>query len=176
VADRGVSVETWDAATAQEHVGDLFAVYDEVFGDVSDLAAWRVGAFDRHCARAGFRLTAAVSDAKGVIGFAYGYVGERGQWWPDQVTAALPAEVAEVWVGGHFEFVELGVLTAFRGQGIGGRLHDQLMAGTEQRRALLGTDDADSPAVALYTSRGWRKLGNLTADTAILGRWVGSDP
>jgi ribosomal protein S18 acetylase RimI-like enzyme len=170
-----VSIHTWDAATAQEHASDLFGLYDEVFGDVADLTAWRVSAFDRHCARADFRLTAAVSDAGSIVGFAYGYVGERGQWWPDQVAAALPPEVADVWVGGHFEFVELGVIPVFRGQGIGGRLHDQLLAGTEQRRGLLGTDDRDSPAALLYHSRGWRKLGNLTTDTAILGRWIGSD-
>jgi ribosomal protein S18 acetylase RimI-like enzyme len=168
-----ITVDHWEPQRAQQRAADVFAVYDAVFGDVADEAQWRADSFDRHCARDGFRLAAAEVGGA-LVGFAYGYLGERGQWWPDQVAAALGPELADVWVGGHFEFVELGVLGSFRRHGIGVRLHDELMRGTEHRRALLGTDDGDTPATALYRSRGWRKLGNLTPETAVLGRWVGS--
>ena len=66
----------------------------------------------------------AAQDDDALVGFAYGYVGERGQWWSDRVVEALPVAVTDVWVGGHFEFVELAVLPDYRGQGIGGLLHD----------------------------------------------------
>ncbi|MDX6324438.1 MAG: hypothetical protein QOK15_792 [Nocardioidaceae bacterium] len=170
-------IELWDRDKAQERAAEVFAVYDAVFGDVAGEASWRASAFDRHCGREGFRLAAARADGSGLgrlAGFAYGYVGERGQWWPEQVLKALPAEITDVWVGGHFEFVELAVLAEYRRQGVGGRLHDELMQGTENRRALLGTDDGDTPAVSLYRSRQWRKLGNLTPEVAVMGRWVGS--
>ncbi len=186
-----LTVGLWTAAQAQDRASAVYAVYDAVFGAAGGERSWRTGAFDRHCAREGFRLAAAVDDdAAGggglvggglggglggvLVGFAYGYVGERGQWWPAKVAAALPADVADVWVGGHFEFVELGVLPGHRRRRIGLRLHDELVAGTEDRRALLGTDDRESPAVSLYHSRDWRKLGNLTPDVAVMGRWIGS--
>jgi ribosomal protein S18 acetylase RimI-like enzyme len=175
-----LTVELWTAAEAQDRAGAVYAVYDEVFGDAGSERSWRAGAFDRHCAREEFRLAAALDDDEGsdvagrLVGFAYGYVGQRGQWWPDKVAAALPQVVADSWVGGHFEFVELGVLPRYRRRRIGLRLHDALLAGTEHRRALLGTDDAETPAVLLYRSRGWRKLGNLTREVAVMGRWIGS--
>jgi ribosomal protein S18 acetylase RimI-like enzyme len=165
----------WDAARAQERASEVYAVYEQVFGDVVDEGAWRADTFDRHCARPEFRLVVAEDD-RSLVGFAYGYVGDRGQWWSDQVVAALPAPVADLWVGGHFEFVELGVLESHRGRGIGARLHDELMSGTEHRRALLSTDDADTPARRLYASRGWVRLGHLGPGKAVLGRWLGSPP
>lgn len=169
-----VSVETWSSAQSQERAPDVFEVYHAVFGDVEDEQVWRADTFDVHRAREGFRLMAAQDDAA-LVGFAYGYVGERGQWWSDRVVEALPATVTDVWVGGHFEFVELGVLPDYRRQGVGGLLHDGLMHGMGSRRALLSTDDdSDTPARRLYGSRGWVKLGNLSPETAVLGRWLGS--
>jgi ribosomal protein S18 acetylase RimI-like enzyme len=170
-----VTIETWDAVRAQQRAAHVYAVYDAVFGDVASEQEWRADTFDRHCARQEFRLVAAEDDGS-LVGFAYGYVGERGQWWSDRVVEALAPSVADVWVGGHFEFVELAVLPASRRRGIGARLHDALMSGTEHRRGLLSTDDSDTPARRLYASRGWTKLGNLSAETAVLGRWLGSAP
>jgi GNAT superfamily N-acetyltransferase len=169
-----VSVETWPSAQSQDRAPDVFTLYDAVSGDVEDEQAWRSGTYDVHCAREGFRLTAALDDGA-LVGFAYGYVGVRGQWWSDRVVEALPVAVTEVWVGGHFEFVELGVLADYRCQGLGGLLHDKLMREIGHRRALLSTDDdSQTSARRLYASRGWAKLGNLTPDTAVLGRWLGS--
>ena len=95
-----------------------------------------------------------------IVGYAYGFVGERGQPWSDRVAAALPEEVATTWVGGHFELADLAVLESHRRHGGGRRLHDVLMDG-ETRPALLATDDADTAAVRLLTSRGWQRLGLL---------------
>ncbi len=71
--------------------------------------------------------------------------------------------MTDAWVGGHFEFVELAVLPEARGHGLGGRLHDVLLEGVPKERAMLSTDNGDSPAVRLYSARGWRKLGELDA-------------
>jgi hypothetical protein len=60
-------------------------------------------------------------------------------------------------------------LPAVRGAGLGRRLHDVLLAGVPQSRALLSTDNADSPATRLYARRGWHKLGELDAHTQVMG-------
>lgn len=161
-------VQLWGAEQAQAHADEVFAVYDAVFGDQPDQRKWREELFDRHCARDGFRLSAAL-DGDRLVGFAWGYVGQRGQYWPDRVVAELPKEVTDPWVGGHFEFVELAVLPEARGRGLGGRLHDVLLEGSPQDRAMLSTDNRDSPAVRLYAGRGWRKLGELDAHTQVMG-------
>jgi ribosomal protein S18 acetylase RimI-like enzyme len=85
------------------------------------------------------------------------------------VAAALPPPVADQWIGGHFEFVELAVLPAFRGRGVGSRLHDVLLEGVPAERALLSTDAHDSAAVRLYASRGWKSLGRLSDDVQVMG-------
>ena len=41
-------------------------------------------------------------------------------------------------------------------------------------RALLSTDNDDSAAVRLYTKRGWRRLGQLNADTQVMGLLLGA--
>jgi GNAT superfamily N-acetyltransferase len=112
-----------------------------------------------HARRSGFRcVTAHDKTTSRLIGFAYGYTGARGQWWTDQVSSALARGERDQWLPGHFEFVELAVDPAFQGQGIGGRLHDLLIAGRTEGRALLSTIDQPTPARALYERRGWVTL------------------
>ncbi|MGH3472317.1 MAG: GNAT family N-acetyltransferase [Nocardioidaceae bacterium] len=168
-----IVLESWSPDRTMKEAHRIYAVYDAVFGDVSDEADWVGQTLEKHRARDAFRFVAALK-ADAMIGFAYGYVGQRGQWWPDRVVETLPKDVTDDWVGGHFEFVELAVLSPYRRQGIGGRLHDVLMADLPTERALLGTDDTDSPAAHLYRSRGWFKIGNLTRDVAVLG-WTAGD-
>lgn len=162
-------IERWDGAQALARAAEIWPVYDEVFGDRASEREWRETTFDRHCARRAFRLDAAF-DGDAVVGFAYGYVGERGEYWPDRAAAALGDELAAAWVGGHFEFVELAVRAAHRRRGIGGALHDALMTGPPSDRALLSTDDGDdSPAVDLYRSRGWQRLTMLEPGVQVMG-------
>jgi GNAT superfamily N-acetyltransferase len=163
-----MEVQLWGREQAQAHAGEIFCVYDAVFGDHPNEQQWRDQLYDRHCARDGFRLSVALDGDK-LVGFAWGFVGQRGQYWPDRVALALPKDVTDEWVGGHFEFVELAVLPQYRGRGLGGRLHDVLLDDVPQSRAMLSTDNYDSPATRLYAGRGWRKLGELDEDTQIMG-------
>ena len=82
----------------------------------------------------------------------------------------------EAWptrVGGHFEFVELAVAPQYRRRGLGRRLHDSLLDGVGRRALLSTTDDLADPAVQLYLSSGWRKLGVLRPGTQVMGRPAG---
>lgn len=155
-----------------EHDGaDLWPVYDAIFGDQPDERTWRETVWNRHAARDGFRLVRAYV-AERLIGFAYGYTGRRGQWWTDRAAGVLPPEVAQEWLGGHFELVSIGVHDEVRGRGTGRALLRAVTADLPQDRWLLMTAaDPEDPARRLYASEGWRVLGpGLTDDKVVMGR------
>ena len=159
------------AAVDEPDALELWPVYDAVFGDQPDLATWRGGVWDRHAARDGFRLARAW-DGDRLVAFGYGYTGQRGQWWSDRAAEALPAAVADEWIGGHFELVSVGVLETARGTGLGRRVLEALTSDLPHERWLLMTTaDPDDPARRLYASLGWQVIGpGLRADQVILGR------
>jgi len=142
---------------------DIIEVYGEAFGPApyfegeADVRRFATEALPRHVERPDFRLVIA-RDAGAIVGFAYGYTGEPGQWWHDWVTFELgPSESAE-WAEDAYEFVELAVRPAAQGRGTGARLHDELLEGLDHRTALLSTLDEDTPARRLYRGRGWVAL------------------
>ena len=150
---------------------ELWPVYDAVFGDHPSYDAWRAEAWDRHAVREGFRLARVRRDGE-LVGFAYGYTGRRGQWWTDHVAEVLDPDVAEEWLGGHFELVSIGVLPAARGEGLGGSLLESLTEGLPHERWLLTTTaDGRDPARRLYARHGWAVLGpGIGAGTVVMGR------
>ena len=166
-------VTTYDLVTeVTDHESRaVFGVYDAVFGDQPDYEAWRGGVWDRHTARAGFRLARAHVDGR-LVGFGYGYTGEPGQWWTDQAAEMLEPEVAEAWLGGHFELVTIGVLEEARGKHVGRTLLDRLTDGLPQARwVLMTTGDADDPARHLYARAGWQVIGpGLRDGQVVMGR------
>ena len=142
-----------------------------MFGDHSSYDEWREEVWDRHALREGFRLARVRQDGE-LAGFAYGYTGRRGQWWTDHVAAVLDPDVAETWLGDHFELVSIGVLPQARGRGLGSRLLEGLTGGLPHRRWLLmSTADEDDPARRLYARHGWTVLGRgIGEGTVVLGR------
>jgi ribosomal protein S18 acetylase RimI-like enzyme len=166
-------VTTYDLVTevSEEDGRAVFEVYDAVFGDQPDHAAWRSAIWDRHVARDGFRLARA-HDRDRLVGFGYGYVGEPGQWWTDAAARVLTQEAAEQWLGGHFEVVSIGVLPGLRGRGVGRRLLDRLTDGlTQDRWVLMTTADDKDPARHLYAHAGWEVIGpGLRDGQVVMGR------
>lgn len=150
---------------------EVWAVYDAAFGDQPDLATWRAAVWDRHVARDGFRLARART-AEGLVGFAYGYTGERGQWWSDRAAEALGPDVAAEWIGGHFELVSIGLVPEARGAGLGGRLLSAVTADLPHERwTLMTTADGTDPARRLYARHGWSVIGpGLAPDRVVMGR------
>lgn len=152
-----------DPDTVEANAAEFERIYLRAFGapgyDEPAEAAQRFRAeqLPRHAQRDGFRCVVARLDER-MIGFAYGYTGERGQFWSDWVAGRVPAEIAGEWIGGHFEFVELAVDPDEQGRGVGGALHDALLAGLPHARALLSTYRDDRPAPRLYRGRGWELL------------------
>jgi ribosomal protein S18 acetylase RimI-like enzyme len=163
------------ASVGEAEILELWAVYDAVFGDYGDIDVWRQRTWDLHAAREGFRLARARESVDGqdrLVGFAYGYTGEHGQWWTDRAAEVLDPGVAAEWLGGHFELVSLGVLGPARGRGVGGALLRTLTEGLPHNRwILMTTSDADDPARHLYAREGWQMVGPGLRDGQVtLGR------
>ncbi len=148
----------------------VWEVYDQVFADAS-YGAWLESAWGRHTARTGFRLARAFVGPR-LVGFGYGYTGERGQFWSDAAASVLGEELAASWVGGHFEVVTLGVLPDHRRSGRAAALLSELAADLPHERWLLMTTaDPDDPARRLYGRAGWDVLGpGLSPDRVIMAR------
>jgi GNAT superfamily N-acetyltransferase len=172
-----------ETAAVQIHVDDratdgdasaLWTVYAGVFSDWSDRQAWQAAVWDKHRGRAGFRLARAY-DSDVLIGFAYGYTGEPGQWWTDKARQVLAPAVALDWLGGHFEVVSIAVVDRARGRGAGRALLRRLCEGLPHERWLLMTTaDEGDPARRLYASEGWRVIGpGLSEGQVILGKRKG---
>ncbi len=57
-----------------------------------------------------------------------------------------------------FRIVELAVVEAHQGHGIGGQLHDALLDAQPCPRALISTNVTNQRARSMYERRGWRYL------------------
>jgi len=140
----------------------LVAIYRDVFAgppyaETEEDAARFADRLPRHAAIDGFRCAVARDDGR-VVGFGYGYTTRPGQWWHDVVRAGLDPAAAARWLTGAFELAQLAVLPAWRGRGVGGRLHDRLLAGCPSPTAVATMIERDNPAVAFYRRRGWETL------------------
>lgn len=178
---RAVRVDVVGPAAAVALLPTLTEVYRAAFGahpaneGEAEVTAFRDQSFPRHTGREEFALAVAREDPRGtggparLVGFAYSYTGRRGQYWSDLVAAALPAEVAASWVGGHTEVVEVAVHPDGQRRGTGRRLLETLLRASPHDRALLGTRRVDSPARRLYLRTGWSVLGDV-GDSTVLGR------
>jgi GNAT superfamily N-acetyltransferase len=154
-------------------VDDLADVDRETFSapgydaDPSDTARFRDEQLLKHAPRAGFRLAIARADGE-LVGFAYGYTGEVGQWWTDRMLRLAPPDV-HPWLGGHFELVEIAVRPRWQGKGVGSAVHDTLLAGLPHGRAMLTTwQDENRPARRLYHRKGWQPLADVE-DSTLMG-------
>lgn len=155
---------------------DMVAVYAAAFSapgyDEPPETAVRFGSdqLPLHAERRGFRCVLGRDDDR-PAGFAYGYTGDRGQWWSDRIAERAPAPVVEEWLGGHFEVVELAVRPITQGQGLGTALMATLLRDLPHERALLTTYADDRPAPRLYRRTGWRVVGpGVDNDSRLYGR------
>jgi ribosomal protein S18 acetylase RimI-like enzyme len=112
----------------------------------------------RHSARIGYSFVGAFDPGGRLAGFAYGYTGAPGQWWHDHVALGLSDEERRHWLEeSPFELCEIAVRPDRQGTGVGGRLHDALLAGRPEPRALLSTAaEENEDVIAFYERRGWQ--------------------
>lgn len=101
-------------------------------------------------------------EAGELAGFGYGYTGEHGQWWTDNVARALTAAERAEWLDvPHFEIVELHVRPSRQRSGVGSRLLAQLLTYQPHDRALLSTQTGSRKARSFYAKNGWTELADV---------------
>lgn len=135
------------------------AVFAAAFVMSATEAARFTTALAHHTTRRDFRFLAATDPTTDkLLGFIYGYSGEPGQWFHDLLRATLTPDLVALWLADPFELVEFGVIPEAQGHGIGGRLHDALLAGVSNRTIILTTRKGDTAARRLYARGGWQEL------------------
>jgi GNAT superfamily N-acetyltransferase len=152
------ALSEWDREELGRRRDDVLDVYAEAMGVTAAAAKARRPIVTAHLDRLGLRTVAATAHDGRLVGIAYGYLGEPGQWWHDQVSAALPAEVGKAWLTGAFEVCELHVRPAQQRHGLGRALLAQLLAGPPAHTAVLTTPDKETPARTFYRQEGWVDL------------------
>ncbi len=145
-------------------VEDIVVIYREAFGQApyfkndADVRSF-TSVLPRHMQRDNFRcVVAREDDTQDILGFAYGYTGEAGQWWHDLVIRKMTPEDADFWMTNVFEVVELAVRPSALGRDYGGRIHDALLQGLPHRTAALSTYQVETSASKMYEKRGWTTL------------------
>jgi GNAT superfamily N-acetyltransferase len=147
---------SWTPDDLHRRLDDVLAVFGEAMS--YDAAALRVrrGYITTHVSRPRFRAVATLTEQGHLLGFGYGYHSAPGQWWHDQVRAALDSTrpgpgVTDYWLRDCFEVVELHVRPVAQGHGVGESQLRALLAMTTAKTTLLST-----PEAAEDTSRAWR--------------------
>ena len=149
---------TWGREDLSAHRDDVLDVYADAMAVDRRAARARRSILTAHLDRDGLRALAAVDGRRRLVGVAYGYLGAAGQWWHDQVRAALTVEQSQRWLEGAFEVCELHVRPPWQGHGLGRGLLDGLLAGVPARTAVLTTPDLESRARGFYRAQGWVDL------------------
>ena len=90
--DPGATIRLRGPETAMALDPQVWPCYRDVFGNFDDISSWRRDLFDRHAAREGYRLAVA-TDGPAVAGFSWGYVGQRGQYWPEPGVQVMGLEL-----------------------------------------------------------------------------------
>lgn len=147
-----VSIETFDLA---RQLDAAHSVYEAAF---QRIAPERRAVFERHAAKVGYLGVAAVGADGAMVGMAYGYLAQAGDWWSDMVRPHLADTGQLAALSDAFAIAEVAVLPAYQGHGIGGRLLDGLLARIDARRALLGVYTDNPVARHVYEKRGFTVL------------------
>lgn len=142
----------------RDHLRETLAIYGAAMGYPDSVVEARYGHAAAHTTRMGFQAVAAF-DGEGVLtGFGYGYTTRAGQWWHDQVAAALGRSPTREWLRDSFELCEFHVRPDQQGFGVGRSLLHALLGDVTHGRLVLSTPDSDTRAFRLYRSEGFVDL------------------
>jgi ribosomal protein S18 acetylase RimI-like enzyme len=141
----------WTPDDLARRLDDVIEVYGQAMGYPPTLTTARRGYVAGHVRRPGFRSVATLDDQGRLLGFGYGYVSAKGQWWHDRVREGMRRDQRRYWLGDCFEVVELHVRPAAQGHGLGAAQLRALLGMGSGSTTLLSTPEADE-----QKSRAWR--------------------
>ncbi len=155
-----VTIEPAEIDAWRDAIVDVYrlAFRPPPYGKGENVVSQFKSSFAKHAGYEGFRCVAALAGGHDLCGFIYGYTGQSGQWWYEQIVAQIDSATREKWFEDAFEVVELAVRPAMQGRGIGGGLHDRLLPAAPNRTAVLSTLDAETRGLQLYRKRGWQVI------------------
>jgi len=142
----------------------LAAFSEPPYGETEEHAAHFGGVMRRNARLrpAGFRCCVAREAREApegaLVGFGYGFTLAPGYPRHELLHRALAPDLAATWLADAFDLIDLAVVPAAQGQGLGARLHDALLEGQPHRTAVLTAYDGETAAMGLYRSRGWQVL------------------
>ena len=150
-------LSVWDRVELSARSDDVLEVYAAAMQVPSAAARTRKGILLSHLDRRGLKAVAALQGDE-LVGIAYGYVGEPGQWWRDHVAAAMTRDQATTWLSSAFEVCEFHVRPELQGHGLGRDLLTTLLEGIGTSTAVLTTPDHETRARRFYRADGWQDL------------------
>jgi len=151
-------IQPVDADGFAPYVKAAARVYGAAMQRSPEIVVQRHEIMQMHLGRRGFVAVVALDVDEELIGFGYGYLGRRGEWWHDIVVNALGRELSDRWMPDAFELAELHVLPEHQGKGLGRRILDDVISRATGRTVVLSTHDRESPARMLYRSVGFVDL------------------
>ncbi len=170
VPDGVVITGPYGPAQAELYVAAIQEIFASVFAEPpyeegpADVAQWRED-LDAQVRRPGFAVV--VAEAEDVsVGFAYGYTmtPEMRRWQRVIQPHAERLPVGVLGGGRVFTLMEFGVLSSWRGRGVGRALHDALLAERAEPVAILTVRPDAVAAQAAYRAWGWFKVGHLARE------------
>jgi len=157
-------LETFEAAPPDAMLDGCVEVYAAAFGQAPygeprEQAGELRDRVARYAARDGFRLPVICGADGRPAGFALGMVAHPGDWWRDNVAAAIGAEAEERWLGAAcVEIVHVAVVPGMQRQGVGQRLMAALTAPPRPPTGVLSCHPAATAAQRFYLSQGWQVI------------------
>jgi GNAT superfamily N-acetyltransferase len=157
-----IDVRLLGAPEAAGHAGELEDLHAEVYADSpyrqdAGQAAGFADRFRVQRRQPGFTLAEARSGGY-LVGYAYGLPLRPATSWWRYLTTPLPGEATAERPGRTFALADLLVRAAWRRQGIAGDLHQAILRGRPEERAVAAVLPAAVPAQAAGQQWGWRKL------------------
>ncbi len=157
-----ISFRLVDGEEAAAHVGELRALYSEVYAEPpyewgGDHAALFAERFEVQRRQEGFSLVEA-RDGHELAGFGFGVTLRPSTPWWHNLTTTLPSEITTERPGRTFALVELLVRAPWRRQHLARAMHDLLLKDRHEERATLTVLPAAAPAQAAYRKWGWQKV------------------
>jgi GNAT superfamily N-acetyltransferase len=158
----GITVELVSGEDAADHLGELRALYAEVYAEPpyewgEDHAALFAERFEVQRRQPGSALV----EARGgldLAGFAFGVTLQSSTPWWTNLTTPLPAETTTEYPGRTCALVEMLVRASWRRNGIARTMHDVLLRDRPEERATLTVLPAAIPAQAAYQQWGWQHI------------------
>jgi GNAT superfamily N-acetyltransferase len=170
-----VEIRTGGADLCEHFFEPLCELYDEIFSEPP--MHWTAGQSSEHretlqrlMKDAGFKLVIAAIGTD-LIGFAYGRtLAPDTKWW-DNFLTPVPLETTSERPDRTFAVIDFGVTLPRRGQGLGRRILEALLADRREERATLAVEPEAIESQEFYRHMGWEHVGRLRGapgDTAPL--------